>query len=182
MMCLASMALFLKKSLLTAIFTAAPQKVSPARGMARISPIWTNRPLSGGATGKLMTRARSAPKKSRRFPCLNFRRGGNASNPSGDRGKRSAPDAIRRRPNRPDKSGIQHECVTPTIPIYAVKAFRRFPAYDKHGTVRCLFPFWMPQTICKACNAFTLMEPSASSLAARSQTAGSSFWGSRKSR
>ena len=33
--------------------------------------------------------------------------------------------------------------------------------------MRCLFPFWIPQIICKACNASTLMEPSVSSLAAR---------------
>lgn len=36
MMCLVSMALSLKKFLLTAIFIVAPQKASPISGMARI--------------------------------------------------------------------------------------------------------------------------------------------------
>lgn len=51
---------------------------------------------------------------------------------------------------------------------------------SRDGTL--LTRFWIPQTICKACNASILMEPSASSLAARYQTAGSSFRGSRKVR
>ena len=42
-------------------------------------------------------------------------------------------------------------------------------------TVRCLFPFWIPQIICKVCNASTLMEPSVSSLAARYLEDNSSF-------
>lgn len=44
--CLVSMAVSLKNSLLTAIFIVAPQKASLISGMARISPIWTNRPPS----------------------------------------------------------------------------------------------------------------------------------------
>ena len=182
MTCLVSMALFLKKSLLTAIFIVAPQKASPASGMARISPIWTNRPPSGGATGKLTTRARSAPKKSRRSPLPSFRHGENVNSPYSGNAKRNAPDAMRKRPNRPDRNGMRRECAMPAIPTCGAKAFPLWKAYGNRGTVRCLSRFWIPQTICKACNASILMEPSASSLAARSQTAGSSFRGSRKSR
>ena len=165
------MALSLKNSLLTAIFIVAPQKASLISGMARISPIWTNRPPSGGATGKPTTRAHSAPKKSGRFHLRKCPHGGNASTPSDDSGKKNVPDAMRKRPNRPDRNGMRQECATPAIPTCGARAFQLWKAYGNRGTVRCLSRFWIPQTICKACNASTLMEPSASSLAARSQAA-----------
>ena len=128
-----------------------------------------------------MTRARSAPKKSRRFPRLNFRRGRSANSPYSGNAKRSAPNAMRKLPSRPGRNGMWQERATPAIPTCGARAFQFWKAYGRHGTVLCLSRFWMSQTICKACNASTLMGASVSSLAARSQTAGSSFRVSRKS-
>ncbi len=175
------MALSLKNSLLTAIFIVAPQKASLISGMARISPIWTNRPPSGGATGKPTTRAHSAPKKSGRFHLRKCPHGGNASTPSDDSGKKNVPDAMRKRPNRPDRNGMRQECATPAIPTCGARAFQLWKAYGRHGTAPCLFLLWMPQTICKVCNASILMEQSVFLWAARYLEDNSSFRGSRKS-
>ena len=66
-------------------------------------------------------------------------------------------------------------------PICAARAFRFWKAYGSHGTALCLFLLWMPQTICKVCNASILMEQSVFSWAARYLEDNSSFRGSRKS-
>ena len=121
--CLADMVLSLKQSSRMALFTVAPQKASPANGMARTLPIWTNRPLSGGATGKPTIRARSAPKKSRRFQEWKCPHGGNFNNPYSGNAKRNAPNAVQKQPNRPDRSGVRHECAIPTILICAARVF-----------------------------------------------------------
>ena len=135
----------------------------------------------GGATGKMVNRARSAQKKSKRFPCLNFPHGGNVNTPYSGNAKRNMPNAMLKQLNWPDRNGTRHECATPIIPICAARAFRLWKAYGSHGTALCLFLLWMPQTICKVCNASILMEQSVFSWAARYLEDNSSFRGSRKS-
>lgn len=179
--CLAGMVLSLKQSSRMALFTVAPQKASSANGMARTLPIWTNRPLSGGTTGKLMTRACSVPKKSRRFQEWKCPHGGNFNNPYSGNAKRNAPNAVQKQPNRPDRSGVRHECAIPTILICAARVFTALEGMRQARDGALLIPVWIPQTICKACNASILMEQSVFSWAARYLEDNSSFRDSRKS-
>ena len=62
----------------------------------------------GGATGKMVNRARSAQKKSKRFPCLNFPHGGNVNTPYSGNAKRNMPNAMLKQLNWPDRNGTRH--------------------------------------------------------------------------
>ena len=135
----------------------------------------------GGATGKTENRARFAPKQNRHFQVRKYPHGGNVNTPYSGNAKRNMPNAMLKQLNWPDRNGTRHECATPTIPICIARALQLWKAYGRHGTALCLFLLWMPQTICKVCNASIPMEQNVFLWAARYLEDNSSFRGSRKS-
>lgn len=57
---------------------------------------------------EMVNRARSAQKKSKRFPCLNFPHGGNVNTPYSGNAKRNMPNAMLKQLNWPDRNGTRH--------------------------------------------------------------------------
>ena len=70
-----------------------PTQTKPHNKTAHISRMSISLRHFGGATGKMVNRARSAQKKSKRFPCLNFPHGGNVNTPYSGNAKRNMPNA-----------------------------------------------------------------------------------------
>ena len=137
-----------RKSLRTGSCTAAPQKAGPTNETSHILRILIHRPRSDGATGKPMTRARSAPKKSPRFPRPSCRSGSNANNPYAVSGKKNASDAMRKPPSVPAKNGKQRVPVIATTRTCFARVSPHSQESANHGMAHCLSPFWLLQADC----------------------------------
>ena len=147
--CCMGMALRQKKSLPTAISTAARHWKSPESAMALISLTWTNPPPSGGATGKQASRKLIAPRKSNLFA---FRVVCMAGTSEGHKtSTRSWTCQAPCRSRSTGQNGMESRIPMQSwTSIFAKKALPHWMAYVKTAITRCWFLFWTIAAQCKS--------------------------------